>query len=44
MYAAESDEVKDQVEAATAKANEGRARAQPSEDEKTEKTPEQFQQ
>ncbi|KAJ7902926.1 hypothetical protein B0H13DRAFT_2513109 [Mycena leptocephala] len=43
MYAEESDEVKQEVEAATSKANEGRARAQPAEDEKLEKTPEQYQ-
>jgi hypothetical protein len=44
MYAEESDEVKHEVEAATSKANEGRTRAQPAEDEKMEKTPEQYQQ
>jgi hypothetical protein len=44
MYAVESDEVKNEVEAATAKANEGRVRAQPAEDEKAEKTPEEYQQ
>ncbi|KAJ7906816.1 hypothetical protein B0H13DRAFT_1880218 [Mycena leptocephala] len=43
MYAEELDEVKHEVEAATSKANEGRTRAQPAEDEKTDKTPEQYQ-
>ncbi|KAJ7864324.1 hypothetical protein B0H13DRAFT_2353753 [Mycena leptocephala] len=42
MYAAESDEVKLEVEAATAKANEGRLRAEPTEDG-AEKTPEEYQ-
>jgi hypothetical protein len=43
MYAAESDKVKLEVEAATAKANEGRLRAEPTEDG-AEKTPEEYQQ
>jgi hypothetical protein len=43
LYAAESDEVKREVEAATAKANKCRLRAQPR-DVGTEKTPEEYQQ